>query len=258
VAAFGVEHVDADALYRFKQSVFFSDSNSTGLALLCLIAAVLVFRQHTSKAQIFLAYALLIATLSRASIAAGFCQLIIYWFWRHRRWVLIAIAVCAPVLTFLLFTTYTSQGKESVASIDGSLASKFLVLQRMIGMYSDADALQRMVGIGVGNTQGMIGIAAHTLIATSALELGVVGSALICMYVWLLCRRSPKTFYLLVVPIVVNGFSLILPSMPFFYITLGALSVVKTSRMEPPAKGNVLLRVLTSPLWTIKSALRTP
>jgi hypothetical protein len=159
---------------------------------------------------------------------------------------------------FLLLTAYTSLGTESVVSIDGSLASKFLVLQRMIGMYSDADTLQRIVGIGVGNTEGMIGIAAHTLVATFVLELGVVGSVLICMYVWLVCRRSPKTFYLLVVPIIVNGFSLILPSMPFFYITLGALSVVKTSRMEPPAEGNVLLRVLTSPLWTIRSAMRTP
>src|SRR6266478_5061005 len=84
-------------------------------------------------------------------------------------------------------------------------------------------------------------------------KLGVIGSVLICVYVWLLCRRSPKTFYLLVVPVIVNGFSLILPSMPFFYIALGALSVVKDSRTEVPAKRNMLPRLLTAPLWRLPS-----
>jgi hypothetical protein len=227
-----LEEIDADWFYRYKQSIFFADSNSVGLALLCLTAVLLVFRKHVSKKHLFLAYVLVAATLSRASITAGICQLFIYRFWRWRRWILLVVFVAVPVVVSLLFTDYSTGGSDSFSAVDESFASKFLILQQMVAMWPDADTLQKLVGIGAGNTEGFIGIAAHTIIAGFVFELGLAGSVLVIAYVWLLSRRSCKAFYLLTVPILINGLSLILTSMPYFYITLGLLSAVTDSRVQ--------------------------
>ena len=232
VAVFGSEQVDTDWLYRYKQSIFFPDSNSVGLALLCLIAVLLVFRQHFRKGHVFLAYALVGATLSRASITAAICQLFIYKFWRWRRWILLVTIIAVPLLLSSLFTIYSTEGADTLAAVDGSFASKFQILQQMVGVWSEADTLQKLVGIGAGNTEGVIGMAAHSIVAGFTLELGLVGSALVIAYVWLLSRRSCKAFYLLTLPIIINGVSLILTSMPYFYVTLGFLSAVTDQRVQ--------------------------
>jgi hypothetical protein len=259
---YGADALGTDGpLYRYKYSVFFADSNATGLALLCLIAMLLIFREYISNRQMLLAYVLMLGTVSRASITAAFCQFLIYKFWRHRRWVLSAIAAAAPFAIMSLFGAFVTR-PESIDAIDKSFATKFLILQRMMSAYSQADTLQRLVGIGAGNAEGLIGIAAHSIVATFVLELGFLGSALVMIYVWLLSRGSTKAFYLLLVPMVVNGFSLIATSMPYFYVTLGILGVLRGTEIQPSkcerrdlATGNSLWRALRA---GIRSASRAP
>lgn len=246
VGVFQTQEVGADWFYRYKFSVFYADANSVGLALLCLTAVILAFRQYFKKWQVFLAFGLIGATFSRASIAAAICQLIIYKFWRWRRWILAAIVVSVPVLVLLLFTAYTTEGPGSLTDYDGSFASKFLILQKMVGLLADADGLQKLVGIGSGNTEGLIGIAAHSIVAGFALELGLVGSILVIAYVWLLSRGSSKAIFLLIVPIVINGISLVLTSMPYFYVTLGLLGAVTDDRIRNWGREPVLTGSLNS------------
>ena len=76
----------SDSFYRYKASLFFVDSNFVGIEILCFLAIMFAFKEEIGRKKWLLAYLLLFATLSRASIAAGICQLVIYKLWRWRAW----------------------------------------------------------------------------------------------------------------------------------------------------------------------------
>ena len=212
-----------DTFYAYKFGFFYSDANNVGLAMLCLLALLLVFHRTVGRARIALALLLMLGTLSRASIIAAGCQLLVFALWRARRWLLAGLLVLQPLIIYALFLNYLHTGLETYREVDRSLASKLLILQWMADLYRRAGLVQRLFGVGAGNTQSLIGIAAHNILATFVLELGYLGAVLIVLYCWALARRSQAAGYLLLVPIVINGFALVLTSMPYFYVTLGLL-----------------------------------
>jgi hypothetical protein len=185
--------------------------------------------------QFALAYALLLATISRASIFAALCQILLFVFWRRRRWLLSAILLIAPPIILVLFGLYLAND-DSLTQVDRSFATKFFILERMVAIHRDADLLQKLFGIGLANTQFWIDIAAHNIIATSILEFGYAGSLLVLIYVALISWKSAPAFYLLVIPIIVNGFALVVPSFPCFYVTLGLLGALSMRTREVPAQ----------------------
>jgi hypothetical protein len=216
-----------DSFYLYKASLFFFDSNFAGIEILCLLAIMFAFREAIGRKKWLLAYLLLFATFSRASIAAGICQLLVYKLWRWRIWTLFGLLITQVIIIGHLFMSYTVQGSEAIHDIDGSLSSKFFILTLMTEIYRQADAAQRLFGIGVGNLFNMAGIFAHNIVATFVLELGFVGSLLFAAYVWILSRKSPAAIYLLVLPMVINGFSLVSTSMPYFFVALGLLAALR-------------------------------
>jgi hypothetical protein len=56
--------------------------------------------------------------------------------------------------------------------------------------------------------------------------MGIGGSLLFVLYVWALSRRCPVSVYLLILPVAINGFSLVSTSMPYFFATLGLLGAL--------------------------------
>jgi len=221
-----------DSFYLYKDSLFFFDSNFAGIEILCLLALMFVFREAIGRKRWLLAYMLLFATFSRASIAAGICQLIVYKLWRWRVWTFFGLLAAQALIIVKLFINYTTQGQEVTQSIDGSLSSKFFILSLMTDIYRQADTAQRLFGIGVGNLFNLSGIFAHNIVATFVLELGIGGSLLFAVYVWVLARKCPASIYLLVLPIIVLGFSLVSTSMPFFFAALGLLGALRNSQLN--------------------------
>jgi hypothetical protein len=222
-----------DSLYLYKASLFFFDSNFAGIEILCLLAVMFSFRETIGRKKWLLAYVLLFATLSRASIAAGICQLVVYKLWRWRAWTLFGLLTAQALIVIQLFINFTTQGSEAIHDIDGSLSSKFFILSLMTDIYHRADAAQRLFGIGVGNLFNHAGIFAHNIVATLVLELGIGGSLLLIAYVWILSRKCPVSIYLLILPVAINGFSLVSTSMPYFFAALGLLTALRgTSRDE--------------------------
>lgn len=219
----------SDSFYLYKHSLFFVDSNFVGIAILCLIPIMFAFREAIGRKSWLLAYLLLFATLSRASIVAGVCQLVIYKLWRWRTWAAFGLLVAQLLIIVRLLATFIRQGSELVGAIDGSFATKFYLLSLMIDAYGRADIAQRLFGIGVGNAQDLIGIFAHNIVVTLVLELGIGGSLLFLIYIWILSRKSPVVIYLLVLPMVINGFSLVSTSMPYFFVALGLLAALRVS-----------------------------
>jgi hypothetical protein len=217
----------SDSFYLYKFSLFFVDSNFVGIEILCLLSAMFVFREEIDRKRWLLAYLLLLATLSRASIAAGICQLVIYKLWRWRVWTLFGMLIAQVFIIVQLFLSYTAQGSEVTQSIDGSLSSKFFILSLMTETYHEADTAQCLFGIGVGNLYNMAGIFAHNIVATLVLELGIGGSLLLIVYIWILSRKCQICVYLLILPMVINGFSLVSTSMPYFFAALGLLAALR-------------------------------
>jgi hypothetical protein len=235
-----VTEADAsDSFYLYKASLFFFDSNFAGIEILCLLAIMFAFREAISRKKWLLVYLLLFATFSRASIIAGICQLLVYKLWRWRKWTIFGLLIAQVIVIVNLFMSYTTQGSEAIHDIDGSLSSKFFILTLMTEIYRQADAAQRLFGIGVGNLFNLAGIFAHNIVATFVLELGIGGSLLFAVYVWILSRKCPASIYLLVLPMVINGFSLVSTTMPYFFVTLGLLAALRgTSRDGVDAPAN--------------------
>jgi hypothetical protein len=194
-----------------------------------------VFKKEIGRKRWLLAYFLLFATLSRASIAAGICQLVIYKLWRWRVWAFFGLLAAQVIAIYQLFVSYTAQGSQAIHDMDGSLASKFFILSLMTETYRRADTAQRLFGIGVGNLFNLAGIFAHNIVATFVLELGIGGSLLFAVYVWILSRKCPASIYLLILPLVINGFSLVSTSMPYFFVALGLLSALRGSARDEVA-----------------------
>jgi len=65
--------------------------------------------------------------------------------------------------------------------------------------------------------------------------LGIGGSLLIAVYVWILSRKCPASIYLLIFPMVINGFSLVSTSMPYFFVALGLLAALRSSPHDEAA-----------------------
>jgi hypothetical protein len=235
-----VSEADASgSFYHYKASLFFFDSNFAGIEILCLLAIMFAFREAIGRKRWLLAYLLLFATFSRASIAAGICQLMVYKLWRWRTWTLFGLLATQGIVIVHLFASYTTQGSMAIHDIDGSFTSKFFILSLMTDIYRQADAVQRIFGIGVGNLFNLAGIYAHNIVATFVLELGVGGSLLFAVYVWILSRKCPASIYLLILPVVINGFSLVSTTMPYFFATLGLLAALRgTARDGTGAQRN--------------------
>jgi hypothetical protein len=224
----------SDSFYLYKASLFFFDSNFVGIEILCFLAIMFAFKKEIGRKRWLLAYFLLFATLSRASIAAGICQLVIYKLWRWRAWAFFGLLAAQVIAIYQLFVSYTTQGSQAIHDMDGSLASKFFILSLMTETYRRADTAQRLFGIGVGNLFSLAGIFAHNIVATFVLELGISGSLLFAAYVWILSRKCPASIYLLILALVINGFSLVSTSMPYFFVALGLLAALRGS----PHDGN--------------------
>ena len=225
----------SDSFYLYKASLFFFDSNFVGIEILCLLAIMFAFKEEIGRKRLLLAYFLLFATLSRASIAAGICQLVIYKLWRWRVWAFFGLLTTQVIAICQLFLSYTTQGSQAIHDMDGSLASKFFILSLMTETYRRADTAQRLFGIGVGNLFNLAGIFAHNIVATFVLELGIGGSLLLAVYVWILSRKCPASIYLLIFPMVINGFSLVSTSMPYFSVALGLLAALHSSPHDETA-----------------------
>jgi hypothetical protein len=132
----------SDSFYRYKASLFFFDSNFAGIEILCLLALMFAFREEIGRKRWLLAYFLLFATLSRASIAAGICQLVIYKLWRWRVWTLFGLLTAQVIAIYKIFVSYVTQGPQAIHDIDGSLSSKFFILSLTTETYHRADAAQ--------------------------------------------------------------------------------------------------------------------
>lgn len=212
--------------YLFKfSSLMFADSNTVGLAALQYIFLLLFIRKIDARPRDKILIILLVAvvgfTFSRASVAALGVGLIFIYLKTVRStmaWVAIAgmAAVAGGYLASLLI-------KE-----DLSFQSKFDILGRVIAFFSlPGHWLDKLFGIGLDQSIGVLGIAAHNIFLTYFLELGIVGLMLFFVFLVTLMRGSRNVLYYGLIPPLVAGLSYYFyAGSPFLFVPLALIGLM--------------------------------
>lgn len=209
-----------DGFYALKFSLLYFDSNFTGLVILSL-CSFLYFLKYSMKIDVKLQrrilYILLLATLSRAAIAA----LIITRLGLSNNKKIKSRSTIILVSGFAIFSfmavMYIMQG-ESFVGIDGSFNSKFYIVNKAMTFYQTLPIVVKMFGIGLGNTEQFINIFAHNIYVTMILEMGIVGVLLFVLFIKYTLKISRGYAIYVWLPVFISGISLFSAYSPFIFI----------------------------------------
>jgi len=165
-------------IYKFKDSLFYFDSNFTGLVIMSmifLITYVNIRFNYKSKLNKFIFFIFGILTFSRAVIITMLIGN--YIFKNKEKYKRRSIYICFSGLTLFLFLVkfYIFDG-VNYKLIDNSFNSKFYIIEKTINFYSHQSVGTKLFGIGLGNSEKIIGIFAHNMFTTFFFEMGVIGS----------------------------------------------------------------------------------
>ncbi|WP_367680572.1 hypothetical protein [Candidatus Fukatsuia anoeciicola] len=165
-------------IYKFKDSLFYFDSNFTGLvimSMLFLIAYLNIRFNYKSKLNKFIFFMLGTLTFSRAVIITMLIGS--YVFNNKEKYKRRSIFICFSGLTLFLFLVkfYIFNG-INYKLIDNSFNSKFYIIEKIINFYNHQSIGTKLFGIGLGNSEKIIGIFAHNIFTTFFFEMGVIGS----------------------------------------------------------------------------------
>lgn len=214
-----------DGFYALKYSVLYFDSNFTGLVIMGLCSFLLYLKgvkQYDLKVQRRILYLLLLATFSRAAIAAMFITRLglanpkrI----KSRSYLMLA---SAAAIFGIMAIEYIYQA-ESFASIDGSFNSKFYIINQAVAFYETRPFIVHLFGIGLGNTAQFLGIFAHNMYVTLVLEMGWVGTSLFVLYILYTLKLSNSYAMYIWLPVFISGISLFSAYSPFIFITVSLI-----------------------------------
>ena len=210
------------AFYAYKLSSFmYQDSNFVGLQLVVLAGFLLGLAREGIKFNPLihaLVLALVVMTLSRASI---FTVIFLYGLRFYFEAKLLGRVLCVIFGGLLVMATFVLY-----IQTDGSFASKFDVLDRMVEHLRQASGGEVLFGVGAGLAREAIGMGGHNILVTYLLELGVLGSLFFFVF-WLLAVYATPFATLMLVGLLVNGFSLTSYAVPYFYASLAMLWLLR-------------------------------
>lgn len=222
----------SNSIYAFKESFFYFDSNFTGLVVLNFLFFFYYLEVRKSfNFSLFykiLLWSLLILTFSRASIAAGVVLYILLLTSGRLRNILITLSgLVGSYLLLTLYSYYSTGG--SFLNIDGSLNSKFYIINIFINFYNNLTITEKLFGVGIGNASGFLGVFAHNIIVTFLAELGILGTTLILIFFYYSLLKSKYYTFFIVLPTIVAGMSLFSAYSPFVFVLIALIIIEEKS-----------------------------
>nr|WP_294872390.1 hypothetical protein [uncultured Pedobacter sp.] len=221
-----VEVEDA-GIYPFKfSSIMYQDSNFVGIFIICLFFLAYYIYNYVEARKIYvyimlLLFILILLTLARAAISSTVVFFLFFFISKR-------IGFYRTVFIFgligILFKLLFLQSVEE----DGSLQSKFMIIERTASFIEKAPLNEIVFGVGIGNTVKYLGIGAHNFFVTYIVETGFLGLTIL-MFFWgylVYCSKG-KVLYVML-PFLVAGMSLAGHAIPFLY-TVFAI-IIKLSR----------------------------
>ena len=200
-------------LYKFN-SLMFADSNTTALVLMCVF--FLVYQSFKLnlisyvKVSILLSivYILLLLTFSRAAIISLSFVFLFYRFYNRN-----LIVILIPFLIYVSYIVY------SFFQNDGSLATKFYIIDRTISVIRDSSTLNVLFGYGFDRTRDLFGFTAHNLFIEYVLGSGVIGFIVFLSYWVIVFKLLPLEGKLLILSVSITSMSYFLyAGSPFLFV----------------------------------------
>lgn len=213
--------IDDIAFYAYKfNSIMYLDSNFVGLQLAVLFAFTCAINEKYQRVSPWVytsIFTLTALTLSRASLVTLALIYIALKFRQASKLHRITIATTS----IIVFGTILY-----IVAEDASFLSKFEILHLFKSFLDYASINELLFGVGAGQASKLLGIGAHNILVTYAVELGLIGSFLfLCYWSWMV-YQSPAVLFLLIAW-VVNGFSLTTLAIPYLYAAAGLLRLLQ-------------------------------
>ncbi|GAB5071568.1 hypothetical protein SedNR2807_17540 [Citrobacter sedlakii] len=206
-------------LYAFKKSIFYFDSNFTSLVDIAVIGFVFFLKNYENKdfkGYRYLIYFFLILTMSRAAIVTLLVMLFV--FNKKNQIKIRSLVVLFAILIVFILMSLSYLAGDNYSNIDGSFNSKFYIIKEAINFYETQPFIVNSFGVGLGNTEQLLGIFAHNIYVTLAMEFGIVGSVLFFIFIlYSICKSKGQAIYVWL-PIFISGISLFGAYSPFLFI----------------------------------------
>lgn len=203
--------------YAYKiNSLMYQDSNFVGIQsviLFSFLCAINLYFKKVNRLLFLLVFLIGLATLSRASIIS---LIVVY--------LLMEVKRRPRVFGFFVFFLFTLcfSFLFGYLGADNSFNSKIQILSTFFSHLSSLRVFDFLFGFGVGSSSEVLGIGAHNILVVYFLESGLIFSAII-MLLWVgFCRYVPGA-WLMVIGVLINGFSLTSYAIPYFYTSIGLL-----------------------------------
>lgn len=217
-----------EGFYRFKESLFYFDSNFTGIVI-CSFLMFFIFLKEKEILDIGNFYmwgyiVFLFLTFSRGSILAF---LVAYFLVKVSGKYYRSASV---VISFVVFyvsvklINYFDAGND-FRNVDLSFNSKFNIIYNTFDIYNGFNLVQKFFGIGLANYINYGGIFAHTILTTFLIEFGIIGMVLffvMCIYHY--TKTKGYVMYLLF-PFLINSASLFSAYMVFYFIIVSLIAI---------------------------------
>ena len=194
--------------YQYKYTSFmYGDSNFLGLqalALFCFFRFLMLYGVYFHKLVYPLLVLSIILTFSRASIMSMvFCEICYLYLIFQAGWVRSLVRII-----LVLLSGYAMFWLNVMLSSDTSLLSKFSLVTLFLEAFSRADFIDIVTGVGIGNAVDVMGIGAHNFYIVAVLEGGIIFASLFFILITYLVATLRTYSVILVVPIMINFFSL--------------------------------------------------
>ena len=102
--------------------------------------------------------------------------------------------------------------------MDGRFNSKFDMISQAFEFYTTQSLMTHMFGVGLGNTEQLLGIFAHNIYVTLVLEFGFIGSFLFITFIFYSLKKTNFNSLYIWLPVCISGISLFGAYSPFLFI----------------------------------------
>ncbi|MGL5948596.1 MAG: O-antigen ligase family protein [Aeromonas sp.] len=225
VVRIGIGNPSRGLLYGFKKSLFYFDSNFTGLVILSFFVLFLYLNnigRQGFKLILALLLFILFFTMSRAAIGTAIICLAIFYSHRGYRWRSALSLFCYLLFFAMLCYLYLSEIMDFV-KYDGSFNSKFYIVRRAMELIEELPMMPRLFGVGFGNFDTYTGIFAHNIFVTVIIELGFVGCSTFVLFMLYSIAASGGAALYIWLPTWICGISLFGVYSPFLFLVNAAI-----------------------------------
>ncbi|HDS6685555.1 TPA: O102 family O-antigen polymerase, partial [Escherichia coli] len=207
-------------LYAFKKSLFYFDSNFTALIDISILGFLLFLKNnkiYNFKYTRYITYILLFLTMSRAAMVTLLAMLYVL---NNKAKIgkRSALVFLFVICVFIYMSISYLFENSNYSNIDGSFNSKFYIISQAFEFYTTQSLMTHMFGVGLGNTEQLLGIFAHNIYVTLVLEFGFIGSFLFITFIFYSLKKTNFNSLYIWLPVCISGISLFGAYSPFLFI----------------------------------------